>query len=91
MALLREHVYQEMAALERFNGKGLRLVIESQLIAGARRRSFEFDKTCPRFRRENWRCADWRLELVDARARAQVFRAAMKKGRHGERLSSRCR
>ncbi len=65
--------YQEMAALERFNGKGLRLVIMNpSLLLGPGDDRLSSTKVDPRFHgAQNWGCAKWRSEFCGrARCRA---------------------
>src|SRR6267378_6834537 len=80
-------VYQEMAALERFNGKGLRLVIMNpSLLLGPGDERLSSTKLVLDFMaRKISAVPTGGLSFVDARDAAMAFRAAMKKGRHGER------
>jgi dihydroflavonol-4-reductase len=80
-------VYQEMAALERFNGKGLRLVIMNpSLLLGPGDDRLSSTKLILDFMaRKIGAVPTGGLSFVDARDAAQAFRGAMKKGRHGER------
>jgi nucleoside-diphosphate-sugar epimerase len=79
--------YQEMAALERFNGKGLRLVIMNpSLLLGPGDDRLSSTKLILDFMgRKIGAVPTGGVSFVDARDAAQSFRAAMKKGRHGER------
>jgi len=79
--------YQEMAALERFNGKGLRLVIMNpSLLLGPGDERLSSTKVILDFMaRKISAVPSGGLSFVDARDAAQAFRVAMKKGRHGER------
>ncbi len=79
--------YQEMAALERFNGKGLRLVIMNpSLLLGPGDDRLSSTKLVLDFlARKIGAVPTGGVSFVDARDAAQSFRAAMKKGRHGER------
>src|SRR2546425_1142427 len=79
--------YQEIAALERFNGKGLRLVIMNpSLLLGPGDERLSSTKVILDFMARKI-CAVplGGLSFVDARDAAKAFRTAMKKGRHGER------
>ena len=80
-------VYQEMAALERFNGKGLRLVIMNpSLLLGPGDDRLSSSKVILDFMaRKISAVPTGGLSFVDARDAAKAFRVAMKKGRHGER------
>ncbi len=80
-------VYQEMAALERFNGKSLRLVIMNpSLLLGPGDERLSSTKLVLDFMaRKISAVPTGGLSFVDARDAATAFRAAMKKGRHGER------
>jgi dihydroflavonol-4-reductase len=80
-------VYQEMAALERFNGKGLRLVIMNpSLLLGPGDDRLSSTKVILDFMaRKISAVPTGGLSFVDARDTAKAFRVAMKKGRHGER------
>jgi len=79
--------YQEMAALERFNGKGLRLVIMNpSLLLGPGDDRLSSTKVILDFMaRKISAVPGGGVSFVDARDAAQAFRTAMKKGRHGER------
>src|SRR5256885_12265540 len=79
--------YQEMAALERFQGKGLRLVIVNpSLLLGPGDDRLSSTKLILDFMaRKIGAVPTGGLSFVDARDTAKTFRAAMKKGRHGER------
>jgi len=79
--------YQEMAALERFSGKGLRLVIMNpSLLLGPGDDRLSSTKVVLDFlARKISAVPNGGLNFVDVRDTAQVFRAAMQKGRHGER------
>jgi len=79
--------YQEMAALERFSGKGLRLVIMNpSLLLGPGDDRLSSTKLVLDFMaRKISAVPTGGLSFVDARDAAAAFRAAMKKGRHGER------
>lgn len=79
--------YQEMAALERFNGKGLRLVIMNpSLLLGPGDDRLSSTKVVLDFMARKINAVPTGgLSFVDARDAADAFRAAMKKGRHGER------
>jgi dihydroflavonol-4-reductase len=79
--------YQEMAALERFNGKGLRLVIMNpSLLLGPGDERLSSTKVVLDFMaRKISAVPNGGVSFVDARDAAKAFRAAMKKGRHGER------
>ena len=79
--------YQEMAALERFNGKGLRLVIMNpSLLLGPGDERLSSTKVILDFMaRKIGAVPTGGLSFVDARDAAKAFRTAMKKGRHGER------
>src|SRR2546425_6962917 len=79
--------YQEMAALERFNGKGLRLVIMNpSLLLGPGDERLSSTKVILDFMaRKITAVPNGGLSFVDARDAAKAFRTAMKKGRHGER------
>src|SRR5882724_2332975 len=80
-------VYQEMAALERFNGKGLRLVIMNpSLLLGPGDDRLSSTKVILDFMaRKIGAIPTGGVSFVDARDAAMSFRVAMKKGRHGER------
>lgn len=79
--------YQELAALERFSGKGLRLVIMNpSLLLGPGDERLSSTKVVLDFlARKIGAVPSGGLSFVDARDAAQAFRVAMKKGRHGER------
>jgi dihydroflavonol-4-reductase len=79
--------YQEMAALERFSGKGLRLVIMNpSLLLGPGDERLSSTKVVLDFMaRKIGAVPSGGLSFVDARDAAIAFRVAMKKGRHGER------
>ncbi len=79
--------YQEMAALERFNGKGLRLVIMNpSLLLGPGDERLSSTKVILDFMaRKIGAVPLGGLSFVDARDAAKAFRTAMKRGRHGER------
>jgi dihydroflavonol-4-reductase len=76
-----------MAALERFNGKGLRLVIVNpSLLLGPGDDRLSSTKLVLDFMaRKISAVPTGGVSFVDARDAAKTFRAAMKKGRHGER------
>lgn len=80
-------LYQEMAALERFQGKGLRLVIMNpSLLLGPGDDRLSSTKLVLDFMaRKISAVPTGGVSFVDARDAALVFRSAMKKGRHGER------
>ena len=79
--------YQEMAALERFSGKGLRLVIMNpSLLLGPGDDRLSSTKVVLDFMaRKIGAVPSGGVSFVDARDAASTFRVAMKKGRHGER------
>lgn len=79
--------YQEMAALERFNGKGLRLVIMNpSLLLGPGDERLSSTKVVLDFMaRKISAVPNGGVSFVDARDAAKAFQVAMKKGRHGER------
>src|SRR5712691_9665153 len=79
--------YQEMAALERFTGKGLRLVIMNpSLLLGPGDDRLSSTKVVLDFMaRKISAVPNGGLNFVDVRDTAQAFRAAMQKGRHGQR------
>jgi dihydroflavonol-4-reductase len=79
--------YQEMAALERFQGKGLRLAIMNpSLLLGPGDDRLSSTKVVLDFMaRKISAVPTGGLSFVDARDAANAFRTAMKKGRHGER------
>src|SRR5882724_4579007 len=80
-------LYQEMAALERFNGKGLRLVIMNpSLLLGPGDDRLSSTKVVLDFMaRKIGAVPNGGLNFVDVRDTAQAFRVAMQKGRHGQR------
>jgi dihydroflavonol-4-reductase len=79
--------YQEMAALERFNGKGLRLVIlNPSLLLGPGDDRLSSTKIILDFMaRKVSAVPNGGVSFVDVRDTAKAFRTAMKKGRNGER------
>src|SRR5437870_10300648 len=79
--------YQEMAALERFNGKGLRLVIMNpSLLLGPGDERLSSTKIVLDFMaRKIAAVPSGGLSFVDVRDAAAAFIVAMKHGRHGER------
>jgi dihydroflavonol-4-reductase len=79
--------YQEMAALERFNGKGLRLVIMNpSLLLGPGDDRLSSTKVVLDFMAKKISAVpNGGLSFVDVRDTARAFQAAMKKGRHGQR------
>ena len=79
--------YQEMAALERFSGKGLRLVIMNpSLLLGPGDDRLSSTKIILDFMaRQISAVPAGGLSFVDVRDTARAFRVAMKKGRHAER------
>src|SRR6266436_7463726 len=79
--------YQEMAALERFNGKDLRLVIVNpSLLLGPGDERLSSTKVILDFMaRKITAVPNGGLSFVDVRDTAQAFRSAMQKGRHGQR------
>src|SRR5215470_7385030 len=79
--------YQEMAALERFSGRGLRLVIMNpSLLLGPGDDRLSSTKVILDFMaRKISAVPNGGLNFVDVRDTARAFRAAMQKGRHGER------
>jgi dihydroflavonol-4-reductase len=79
--------YQEMAALERFHGRGQRLVIMNPgLLLGPGDERLSSTKVILDFMaRKIGAVPTGGLSFVDVRDTAQTFRMAMKKGRHGER------
>ena len=79
--------YQEMAALERFNGKGLRLVIMNpSLLLGPGDDRLSSTKVILDFMaRKISAVPNGGLSFVDVRDTAEAFRVAMQRGRHGER------
>lgn len=80
-------VYQEMAALERFSGKGLRLVIVNpSLLLGPGDERLSSTKIVLDFLSKKIGVVpSGGLSFVDVRDAARAFRIAIKKGRHGER------
>jgi len=79
--------YQEMAALERFSGKGLRLVIMNpSLLLGPGDDRLSSTKVVLDFMaRKIGAVPTGGVSFVDVRDAAKSFRIAMRKGRHGER------
>jgi dihydroflavonol-4-reductase len=79
--------YQEMAALERFNGKGTRLVIMNpSLLLGPGDDRLSSTKVVLDFMARKINAVpNGGLNFVDVRDAAQAFRVAMHKGRHGHR------
>src|SRR3984893_18132509 len=79
--------YQEMAALERFNGKGLRLVIMNpSLLLGPGDERLSSTKVILDFMARKINAVpNGGLNFVDVRDTAQAFRVAMQKGRNGQR------
>src|SRR6266516_2776696 len=79
--------YQEMAALERFHGQGLRLVIlNPSLLLGPGDERLSSTKVVLDFMaRKIAAVPNGGLSFVDVRDAAAAFIVAMKKGRHGER------
>lgn len=79
--------YQEIAALERFHGKGRRLVIMNpSLLLGPGDERLSSTKIILDFMaRKISAVPTGGLSFVDVRDAAKAFRVAMKKGRHGER------
>src|ERR1700730_2809371 len=79
--------YQEMAALERFNGKGLRLVIMNpSLLLGPGDDRLSSTKVVLDFMaRKITAVPNGGLNFVDVRDTAKAFRVAMQKGRNGQR------
>jgi len=79
--------YQEMAALERFSGKGLRLVIMNpSLLLGPGDDRLSSTKVVLDFMARKINAVpNGGLNFVDVRDVAQAFQSAMKQGRHGER------
>lgn len=80
-------IYQEVAALEVFNGNGRRLVIMNpSLLLGPGDDRLSSTKVVLDFMaRKISAVPNGGLSFVDVRDAAQTFRVAMKKGRHGER------
>src|SRR5207249_11026895 len=79
--------YQEMAALERFQGKGLRLVIlNPSLLLGPGDDRLSSTKVVLDFMARKINAVpNGGLNFVDVRDTARAFQAAMQRGRHGER------
>jgi dihydroflavonol-4-reductase len=79
--------YQEMAALERFSGKGLRLVImnPSLLLGPGDDRLSSTRIVLDFMAKKIGAVPTGGVSFVDARDAATTFITAMKKGRHGER------
>src|SRR5688572_12317216 len=79
--------YQEMAGLERFNGKGLRLVIMNpSLLLGPGDERLSSTKVILDFMSRKINAVPTGgVSFVDVRDVAQAFRVAMRRGRHGER------
>lgn len=79
--------YQEIAALEVFNGNGRRLVIMNpSLLLGPGDDRLSSTKVVLDFMARKINAVpSGGLSFVDVRDAAQAFRVAMKKGRHGER------
>src|SRR5215813_6124324 len=79
--------YQEMAALERFSGDGLRLVIMNpSLLLGPGDDRLSSTKVVLDFMaRKITAVPNGGLNFVDVRDAAQAFRVAMQKGRHSHR------
>src|SRR5947208_9820505 len=79
--------YQEMAALERFNGKDLRLVIVNpSLLLGPGDDRLSSTKVILDFMaRKITAVPNGCLSFVDVPDTAQAFRGAIQKGRHGQR------
>lgn len=79
--------YQEMAALERFNGKGLRLVIMNpSLLLGPGDERLSSTKVILDFMSRKINAVPTGgVSFVDVRDVAKAFRVAMRRGRHGER------
>lgn len=79
--------FQEMAALERFSGKGLRLVIMNpSLLFGPGDDRLSSTKVVLDFMARKINAVPTGgLSFVDVRDTARAFRTAMKRGRHGER------
>src|SRR6266850_76883 len=79
--------YQEMAALERFSGKGLRLpILNPSLLLGPNDDRLSSTRIVLDFMaRKISAVPGGGLSFVDVRDAARAFQAAMKKGRHGER------
>src|SRR5437870_9365809 len=79
--------YQEMAALERFSGKGLRLVIMNpSLLLGPGDDRLSSTKVVLDFMaRKISAVPNGGLNFVDVRDTTRTFRAALERGRHGHR------
>ena len=79
--------YQEMAALERFHGTGLRLVIMNpSLLLGPGDDRLSSTKVVLDFMARKINAVpNGGLNFVDVRDTASAFRVAMQKGRHGQR------
>jgi dihydroflavonol-4-reductase len=79
--------YQEMAALERFHGKGLRLVIMNpSLLLGPGDERLSSTKLVLDFMAQKITAVPaGGLSFVDVRDAAEAMRVAMRKGRNGER------
>jgi dihydroflavonol-4-reductase len=79
--------YQELAALERFSGKDLRLVIMNpSLLLGPGDDRLSSTKVVLDFMARKINAVpNGGLNFVDVRDTARAFRAAMQKGRHGHR------
>ena len=79
--------YQEVAGLQSFNGKGMRLVIVNpSLLLGPGDERLSSTKVVLDFMaRKINALPGGGLSFVDVRDAARAFRMAMKKGRHGER------
>src|SRR5688500_16915981 len=79
--------YQEMAALERFNGDGLRgVIMNPSLLLGPGDDRLSSTKVVLDFMaRKISAVPNGGLNFVDVRDVAQAFRVAMEKGRHGHR------
>lgn len=79
--------YQEMAGLERFNGKGLRLVIlNPSLLLGPGDERLSSTKVILDFMSRKINAVPTGgVSFVDVRDVAKAFRVAMRRGRHGER------
>src|SRR5258706_12162916 len=79
--------YQEMAAMERFSGKGQRLVIMNpSLLLGPGDDRLSSTKVILDFMARKINAVpNGGLNFVDVRDTAKAFQVAMQKGRHGER------
>ena len=79
--------YQEVAALQSFNGKGMRLVImnPSLLLGPGDERLSSCKVVLDFLARKINAMPTGGVSFVDVRDAAKAFRVAMKKGRHGER------